>query len=58
MEATKNICGVMGESTVNHGTVTRWFKKFCSGCKNLTNKDKHKKEILLWTLTHVYISVG
>ena len=35
MEATKNIC-VKGEDAVDH-TVTKWFKKFCSGCKNLND---------------------
>ena len=33
MEATKNICSVKGESTVDHSIVTRWFKKFCLDCK-------------------------
>ena len=34
-DATKNICCAEGESAVNHCTVTRGFKTFCSGCKNL-----------------------
>ena len=37
-EATKNICWTKGKDTVDHGTVTRWMKKFCSGCKNLDNQ--------------------
>ena len=28
MEATKNICCAKGEDTVDHNTVTKWFKKF------------------------------
>ena len=35
MEVTKNIC-VNGED--DHRTVTRWFKKFCSDCKNLNSQ--------------------
>ena len=27
-----------GKSAVNHSTETRWFKKFCSGCKNLDDE--------------------
>ena len=38
MEATKNICWVKGEEAVHDSTVTRWFKKFCSHCKNLDNQ--------------------
>ena len=36
-EATKIICCVKGEDAVNSCTVTGWFKKFCSGYKNLKN---------------------
>ena len=32
-EATKNICYAKDEGTVDHSTVTKWFKKFYSGCK-------------------------
>ena len=34
MESTKNLHCVKGEGAVDHGTVTRWFKKFFSGWKN------------------------
>ena len=34
-EATKNISCAKSECEVDHSTVTRWFKKFSSGCKNL-----------------------
>ena len=37
LEATKNICCVKGEGTVDYNTVTRWLKKCCSGCKNLND---------------------
>ena len=35
VETTKNIFYVKCESAIDHSTVTRWFLKFCSGCKNL-----------------------
>ena len=38
MEATKNICCVKGEGTVDYNKVTRWFKKFCFGGKNLEDQ--------------------
>ena len=38
VEATKNICCAKGEN--NHNTLTRWFKKFCSGCNNLDKQAK------------------
>ena len=38
--ATKKICCVKGEGLVDYSTVTRWFKKFNSGCKNLNNQAK------------------
>ena len=37
-EATKNICCVKGEGTVDYNTVTRWFKKFCLGYKNCNDQ--------------------
>ena len=38
METTKNICSPKSEGTVNPSTITRRFKKFCSGYKNLDNQ--------------------
>ena len=38
VEATKIICCTNCEVPVDHNTVTRWFKKFCSDCKNLENQ--------------------
>ena len=35
---TKNICCAKGNGTVDHNTITRWFKKFCLACKNLDNQ--------------------
>ena len=35
----KNICA-KGDGIVDHSIVTRWFKKFCSGCKNHDNKSR------------------
>ena len=37
METSKDNCCTKGEATVDHSTLTRWFRKFCSGCKNLDN---------------------
>ena len=37
-EATKNICCTKDERAVDHSIITRWFKKFCLGCKNLNNQ--------------------
>ena len=37
-QATKNISGAIDKSTVDHSTVTRWFKKFHVGCKKLYNQ--------------------
>ena len=34
MEATRNISYAKSESAIDHSTVTRWFVKFHSGCKN------------------------
>ena len=42
-EAIKNICRAKGEGAVDHNTVTRWFKKFCSGCKNLDDQAKSSR---------------
>ena len=39
-KVTKNICRVKSERVVEHRTVTSWFKKFCSSCKNLDNQAK------------------
>ena len=39
-EATKNICCAKVAGPVNHSTITRWFKKFHSGCKNLDDQTK------------------
>ena len=42
-KATKNICYVKGEGAVNLRVVTRWFKKFSPGCKNLDTQAKSDK---------------
>ena len=47
MEATKNICGVKCDRTVDHSIITRWFKKFASGCKNFGNQAKSGKLLRL-----------
>ena len=38
VKATKNICCARGEDIVDHSRVTRWFKKFSLGYKNLDNQ--------------------
>ena len=40
VEAMKNIYWVKGEDTVDHSTVTWWFKKFHSGCMNIDESGK------------------
>ena len=37
IEAIKNICPAKSEGVVDHSIVTRCWKKFCLGCKNLNN---------------------
>ena len=39
-EATKNICCAKCDGTVDHNTVTKWFKKFCSDFKNLDDQTR------------------
>ena len=49
VESTKNICCIKIESTVNHITITRWFKKFCFSYKNLDNPARSvDSEAVLW----------
>ena len=38
IEATKNICRAKDDGAVDHSTVTRWFKRFCLGYKNLEDQ--------------------
>ena len=38
VEATKIICCTKNESMVDYSTVTRWLKKFSSGCKNFNDQ--------------------
>ena len=33
METIKNVCCAKGKGVINHSTVNRWLKKFCSGYK-------------------------
>ena len=56
MEATKNICGVMGESTVNHGTVTRWLRNFARVARTSPIKTNTKKKFS-YGLLRMYTSV-
>ena len=37
-KVTKSICWAKDEGTADHSTVTSWFKKICSGYKNLNNQ--------------------
>ena len=38
VEATKNICWAKDDGAVDYSVVTRWVKKFCTGCKNLNDQ--------------------
>ena len=38
IEATKNISGAKSEDPVDNSTITKWFKKFRSGCKNFDDQ--------------------
>ena len=40
VRATKNICCLKDEDAIDHTTVTKWVKKFCSTFKNLNNQAK------------------
>ena len=40
VEATKNICYAKVEGAADYNSVTRWIKKFCSGCKKLNNQTR------------------
>ena len=46
VKATKILCGTKDKIAIDHSTVTRWFKKFCSGFQNLDNQSSLK----LWIL--------
>ena len=41
-EATKKIYYAKGEGNVDHITVTKWFKKFHSSCKNFNDQAKKR----------------
>ena len=43
MKATKNNCCVKGEYADDYSIVNKWFKKFCSGCKDLDNQARSAK---------------
>ena len=42
LETTKEICWPKGEGIIDQSSVTRWFKKFCSDCKNLDNQARSR----------------
>ena len=54
VEAAKNISCTKSESAVDHSiNLPRWFKEFCSGCKNLDDQTKPKSidfEAMLQTI--------
>ena len=43
----KNICRAKTEGKVDYSSVTRWFKKFCSACKNLDDQARSYRSKLL-----------
>ena len=46
MEAAENICCAKGEGTVDHSTVTIWFKKFHLDYKNLDQAGSDKSKTM------------
>ena len=40
VEVIKKICCSKSKGSVDHSSVTRWFKKFCNECKNIDNQAK------------------
>ena len=50
-EATKNICYVKIEGAINHSTVSRCFKKFCSGCQNLDHQTRSSRPKIMESKT-------
>ena len=40
VKVTKDICCANGEAAVDHSTISRWFKKFLSNCKNLNDQPR------------------
>ena len=43
METIENICCTKDEGTIDHSTVTKWFKEFCSVCMNLDDQARSAK---------------
>ena len=39
----RNKCCAKGEKAVNLSTVTRWFKKCCSACKNCNDQEMSRE---------------
>ena len=39
-KATKSICCAKDEGVIDHSILTKWFKKFCSGYKNLNKQER------------------
>ena len=59
-EVTKNLCYMKGEGTIDFKIVSRWMKKFWSGCKNLKELAKSKtmdSEVLLQALEADPVSI-
>ena len=44
VKAIKNNCYTKGESTFDHNTRTRWFKKFCLGDKNFSDQARSNRQ--------------
>ena len=47
LKTTKNICYANGEVAVDHSTISRWLKIFCSDYKNLDDQAKSVFEAVL-----------
>ena len=56
VEAAKNICWAKSEGTVDHSTITKWFKKFHrSGCKNLDDQVRSGKSKIIYSESLLWI---
>ena len=48
-KATENTFWAKGEGAVDYNTVTRWFKKFYLGCKNLDDQTRSGMSITVYS---------
>ena len=57
-EATKNIFCAKDEGAVDDSSVTRWFSKFCSGCRKLDDWERSSRlEVVLQGIKANLVSI-